>query len=99
MDGHGAVIIIDPVIQITTFALILGFPGALFVVYGAMLIVNRPRGLPWVATRLRFAYELAEWYEQGTFQTEAQFDDLRLQLRALAGWGMVGGGLGWLLGA
>ncbi|HEX8982415.1 MAG TPA: hypothetical protein VF792_06595 [Ktedonobacterales bacterium] len=99
MDGHGGVIVIDQVIQITAFALILGLPGALFVVYGAMLIVNRPRGLPWGGNRLRFAYELAGWYEKGTFQTEEQFEEIRLQLRSIAGWSMVGGGLAWLLSA
>ncbi len=95
--GHTVFIVIDPVIQITAVALFLALPGVLLVVYGTMLIVNRPRRLPWMGNRLRFAYQLAEWYEKGTFQTEAQFEEIRLQLRSLAGWAIVGGGLGWLL--
>ncbi len=96
MDGHGGVIVI---LFSALFALFLVLPGIILVLYGVMLIVNRPRGLPLWGNRLRFAYELAEWYEKGTFQTEAQYDEIRLQLRSLAGWSMVGGGLGWLLGA
>lgn len=95
--GHTIFIVIDPVIQITAVALFLALPGVFLVVYGWMLIANRPRRLPWMGNRLRFAYQLADWYDKGTFQTEAQFEEIRLQLRSLAGWAIVGGGLGWLL--
>ncbi len=99
MGSRGGVIVIDPIIPIIVGALFFVLPGVIIIAYGAMLIANRPRRLPWGGNRLRFAYQLAEWYEKGTFQTEAQFEEIWLQLRSLSGWALLGGGLGWLLSA
>ncbi len=77
-------------------ALASALMGAVFMVYGALLLTRRFGSRLW-GNRERFTRELSEWSGADPAPFAAHADEIMRQFRALNGWTILGAGLGWLL--